>query len=133
VLDQPGAQKPGMIWIGPKGTFTPLHHDLTNNLIVQVVGRKRVVMASPAETPKLYNRLHVFSDVGNVIDPELDLSAYPKVADARLHEVVLEPGEALFVPIGWWHQVEALDFSVSLTFTNFRWPNEGHRDHPEMR
>lgn len=132
VLDRPGAQNPGMIWIGPKGTFTPLHHDLTNNLIVQVVGRKRVVMASPAETPKLYNRLHVFSDVGNVTDPDLDRSAYPKVADARLHEVVMEPGEALFVPIGWWHQVEALDFSVSLTFTNFRWPNEGHHDHPQM-
>jgi hypothetical protein len=132
LLDDSGGQS-GMIWIGPEGTFTPLHHDLTNNLIVQVVGRKRVVMASPAETPKLYNRLHVFSDVGNLTDPQLDRSAFPKAGDVRLLETVLEAGEALFVPIGWWHQVEALEFSVSMTFTNFRWPNEGHQNHPEPR
>ena len=29
----------GMPWIGPAGTFTPLHHDLTNNLLVQITGR----------------------------------------------------------------------------------------------
>jgi len=45
--------------------------------------------------------------------------------------VVIEPGEALFVPIGWWHQVESLDFSVTMTYTNFRWPNDGYRGHPE--
>jgi hypothetical protein len=31
---------PGMLWIGPAGTFTPLHFDLTNNLLAQVVGSK---------------------------------------------------------------------------------------------
>ncbi len=45
------AQAPhGMMWIGPAGTFTPLHHDLTNNLLVQLVGRKVVLMAAPGET-----------------------------------------------------------------------------------
>lgn len=131
LLDYSGGQEAGLAWIGPQGTFTPLHHDLTNNLLVQLVGRKRVVMASPAETPKLYNHLHVFSEIGNLTDPQLDLSAYPKLRDVRLLEVVIEPGEMLFVPIGWWHQVEALDFSVSMTYTNFRWANEGYREHPE--
>ncbi|WP_309661373.1 DUF6065 family protein [Sphingomonas sp.] len=131
LLDDASGQDASMMWIGPQGTFTPLHHDLTNNLIVQIVGRKRVVMASPAETPKLYNHLHVFSEIGNLTDPQLDLSAYPKLGDVRLLELVIEPGEVLFVPIGWWHQVEALDFSVSMTYTNFRWANEGYREHPE--
>jgi hypothetical protein len=36
----------------------------------------------------------------------------------------------LFVPIGWWHQVTALDFSVTLTYTNFRWPNRGRESFP---
>ena len=131
LLDHSSGQDGGMIWIGPQGTFTPLHHDLTNNLIVQLVGRKRVVMASPAETPKLYNHLHVFSEIGNLTDPGLDLASYPKLSNVRLLEVVIEPGEALFVPIGWWHQVESLDFSVTMTYTNFRWPNDGYRGHPE--
>ena len=30
---------PGMIWVGPIGTFTPLHHDLTNNLLPRLSAR----------------------------------------------------------------------------------------------
>lgn len=131
ILEHAAGQAAGMIWIGPEGTFTPLHHDLTNNLLVQLVGRKRVILASPGETAKLYNEVHVFSEIGDLTAPELDLATYPRLKDVRLLEVVLEPGEALFIPIGWWHQVAALDFSVSMTYTNFTWSNEGHGDHPK--
>lgn len=42
---------------------------------------------------------------------------------ARVFEVMPEPGELLFVPVGWWHQVEALEPSISVTFTCFAYPN----------
>ena len=32
----------GFFWMGPPGTITPFHHDLTNNFMAQVIGRKRV-------------------------------------------------------------------------------------------
>ena len=54
----------------------------------------------------------------------------PRVAGARAYEVVLEPGEAIFMPFAWWHQVRALDFSVTITYTNFRWPNQAHATFP---
>jgi hypothetical protein len=119
----------GMMWIGPMGTFTPLHFDLTNNLIVQVVGAKRVVMLPPSETPRLYNNTHVFSAVHDINDDAM-LARYPLARDAETFEVELNAGDALFVPIGWWHQVTSLDFSVTLTYTDFRWPNEGHAEYP---
>jgi hypothetical protein len=119
-----------MFWIGPASTFTPLHHDLTNNLLVQFVGRKRVVLASPAETPRLYNDVHVFSSVGDVMAPDLD-AVFPLLKEVAFQELVLNPGDALFIPVGWWHQITALDFSVSATYTNFRWPNENWHDHPQ--
>jgi hypothetical protein len=121
-LDGRGDDPYGMMWIGPAGTFTPLHHDLTNNFIAQIVGRKQVIVAPPSETSRLYNHVHVFSQVGDLqaVDPE----RFPEVAQARLYEVVLEPGDVLFLPIGWWHQVRALDFSVTSTFTNFLWRND---------
>ncbi len=129
-LDQARPGDGAMIWIGPGGTFTPLHHDLTNNLLLQVIGRKKVVMAPPTATPDLYNDVHVFSEVLDVTDPGLDLSRYERLKRVRFHQFVLEPGDALFIPIGWWHQVAALEFSVSITHTNFLWPNLGHETHP---
>jgi hypothetical protein len=94
------------------------------------VGRKQVVLVSPSETPRLYNELHVFSAIGDLTDPGLDTSLHPLLNGLRFEVVMLEPGDALFIPIGWWHQVRSLDFSVSATYTNFLWPNEGWQDHP---
>ena len=39
------------------------------------------------------------------------------------HEVELSPGQALFIPAGWWHEVDALDVSISLSVTAFARPN----------
>jgi ribosomal protein L16 Arg81 hydroxylase len=39
-------------------------------------------------------------------------------------QVVLEPGQALFIPVGWWHHVRSLDVSISVSFTNFLAPND---------
>ena len=112
----------GMMWIGAKGSFTPLHHDLTNNLLLQLVGRKVVLMAAPGETPKLYNDRHVYSRVRDLTEPGV-LGRFPKLDGIRVHRVPLGPGDALFIPLGWWHQVTSLDFSVTITH-EFRWPND---------
>ena len=125
-VDQPN----GMMWIGPAGTLTSLHHDLTNNLIAQVVGRKRLLVLPAAEVGKLYNHLHVFSEIADLEDPRLDLSRFPRLADARFTVVTLMPGEMIFMPLAWWHQVRSIDFSVTVTYTNFRWPNDAFANFP---
>jgi hypothetical protein len=114
----------GMMWIGPAGTVTSLHHDLTNNLIAQVVGRKRLKIVAAADVGKIYNHHHVFSEIADLESPGLDLARYPLLRDLRIYDITLSPGEAVFMPIGWWHQVRALDFSITITYTNFRWRND---------
>ena len=42
----------------------------------------------------------------------------------HIEEVILGPGDLLFLPVGWWHHVTSLDVTVTLTFTNFRWNND---------
>ena len=120
----------GMMWIGPAGTVTSLHHDLTNNFIAQLVGRKRIKLVPAAEVGKLYNHQHVFSQITDLEDPAADWSRFPRLLGAHVYEIVLDPGEILFVPLGWWHQVKSLDFSVTATFTNFRWPNDAVATYP---
>lgn len=128
LLDPQAENASGMMWIGPAGTFTPLHHDLTNNLLVQITGSKQIVMVPPEELPRLYNDTHVFSQIRDL--ENLDLTRFPEAAGLRVHRIALNAGEALFIPLGWWHQVVATDFSVSITFTNFRWRNDFHEGHP---
>ena len=121
----------GMLWIGPAGTFTPLHHDLTNNLIAQVIGRKRVLIGPASEVGRLYNDAHVFSEIGDLEDAGLDKARFSRLEGARIYAVDLEPGDVLFLPFAWWHQVRALEFSVTATYTNFLWPNEAYKTFPD--
>jgi hypothetical protein len=121
----------GMMWIGPAGTVTSLHHDLTDNFIAQIVGRKRLKLVPAADVGKLHNHEHVFSEIADLEDPALDRSRFPLLSDARVYEVTLSPGEILFVPLAWWHQVKSLDFSVTITYTNFLWPNDSFRAYPQ--
>lgn len=115
-LDMKNLDKQCYVWVGPAGTLTPLHHDLTNNLFVQIYGRKRFLMIPACEVPLLYNERHVYADV-DAFAP--DYQQYPRYRDATVMDFILHPGETLFIPIGWCHAVEALDISISISFTNF--------------
>lgn len=129
ILHSDAEGKGTFLWLGPRGTVTPLHHDVVNILFVQLYGRKRFVIAPPDHTPLVYNRRGVFSD----LDPEQpDLTSYPLAAQAKFRSVILEPGDAMFLPVGWWHHVRSLDLSMSVSFTAFNVPNsfEYHQPRP---
>jgi hypothetical protein len=131
LLARPREGEPqGMMWIGAANSFTPLHHDLTNNLIGQVVGRKRVKLVPASEVGRLYNDQGVYSAIKDLEDPSLDPVRFGRLEGARIYDIILEPGDLLFVPLAWWHQVRALEFSVTVTYTDFLWPNAAHADFP---
>jgi hypothetical protein len=107
--------------LGPKGTTTRLHHDMRNVLLSQVFGRKRLLLVPPDELVLMRPIVH---DTYSVVDAEQpDVEAFPELAGMTLREVVLSPGEALFVPVGWWHHTRALEASIGITFANLRVPN----------
>jgi ribosomal protein L16 Arg81 hydroxylase len=47
-------------------------------------------------------------------------------------EVVVEPGETVFLPLAWWHQVTSLDVSLSFSFTNLALPNHFSYENPSI-
>lgn len=99
------------LWFGPAGTLTPLHHDTTSVLFCQIVGRKRFRLIAPQETSLLAGARDYYASIDDARDY------------ASVKEVVVSAGEALFLPVGWWHEVRSLDPSISLSFTNFRRTN----------
>jgi hypothetical protein len=107
-------------WLGPAGTVTPLHHDTSNILFCQVIGRKAYKMVAPTETRLLDDARAMYA----AVDPEQpDLARFPWWPEVKVVDDVIEPGEALFIPVGWWHHVRALDVSVSLAVNAFRRAN----------
>ncbi len=104
------------LWFGPGGTVTPMHHDTSNILFAQVYGRKRFKLVAPWETALLAAARGVYCD----IDPEApDLAKHPAYAKVTVKDLTLAPGDMLFIPVGWWHHVRALDLSINIAFTNF--------------
>jgi len=104
------------LWIGPAGTVTPPHFDPHNVLLVQVQGSKRIRLA-----PRLKASLHA-SLSGYYLAEPLEQVFAPEA----IYEVTLEAGQALFVPVAWFHEVTALAPSITLSFMNFCWPNHFH-------
>jgi hypothetical protein len=108
------------LWLGPAGTRTPLHHDTSNILFCQIHGQKRLHLCAPWERDLLAGARDMYSGHDPEAPPGTD-RALP--SSVRVYEVELSAGEALFLPVGWWHQVLALTPSISLSFTGFARPN----------
>jgi ribosomal protein L16 Arg81 hydroxylase len=116
------------MWFGPGGTVTPLHHDTMNVLLVQVHGHKRVTLVPSTQLPLVYNEESVYS----AVDLEApDEERHPLFGRTDRIGITLDAGDALFIPVGWWHHVRALDVSISVSFTNFAFPNSYEWQHPE--
>jgi hypothetical protein len=105
---------PPRFWLGPARTVTPLHCDYDDNIFAQILGRKRIFLAPPHHDAFLYTREANPVLFGSPFDPEApDFEAFPLARQAAIVEVVVEPGDMLYVPAGWYHQVRALSFSLS--------------------
>ncbi len=103
------------LWLGPAGTVTSLHHDTSNILLCQVVGRKRLRLGAPDDPVLLASARGVYSR----LDPEASGSVQTPGMAANFYDVELAAGEALFLPVGWWHHVRALDLSISVALNAF--------------
>lgn len=105
---------PPRFWLGPARTVTPLHCDYDDNIFAQIWGSKRIFLAPPHHGDYLYPREANPVLFGSPFDPEApDFDAFPLARQAAIVEVVVQPGDMLYVPAGWYHQVRALSFSLS--------------------
>jgi hypothetical protein len=106
------------LWCGVLGTSSGLHCDVTPNCNVQVIGRKHFMLFPPSQSRRLYR---VPSVTHCRFDPNApDFDRYPLARDATGWECTLEPGESLYIPVGWYHQVSVV--SGWALNVNFFWP-----------
>eukprot|EP01060_Flectonema_neradi_P040201 TRINITY_DN9070_c2_g1_i1.p1 TRINITY_DN9070_c2_g1~~TRINITY_DN9070_c2_g1_i1.p1 ORF type:complete len:326 (+),score=60.73 TRINITY_DN9070_c2_g1_i1:107-1084(+) len=99
------------LFVGPAGVRTPLHVDpcLTHAWMAQVKGRKLWKLVPPSSLQYLVDD-GGFADLSNI-----DRKRFPDHSKAAIHEVILNPGEVIFIPQGWAHDVTTLDHGIAIT------------------
>ncbi|MGO9804134.1 MAG: cupin-like domain-containing protein [Steroidobacteraceae bacterium] len=112
------------LWLGNAVT-TPAHVDETHNIACVVSGRRRFTLFPPEQIGNLYIGPVDFTPTGAPIAlpslTEPDFERFPRLQVALEHAQTaeLEPGDALYIPALWWHQVESL--SSCNVLVNYWW------------
>jgi hypothetical protein len=118
------------LWLGTSAKVAT-HNDQVENLACVAAGRRRFTLFAPEQVANLYMGPFHVTPAGTAVSmahvTEPDLDRFPRfaeaLADARCAE--LEPGDAIYIPYGWYHHVEAL--SPLNLLVNYWW-NPARRD-----
>lgn len=110
------------VWLGGKGSITPLHRDSADNFAFQLAGAKRWTLFPPEEGERLAMSVYEGTGTGgqfaiselNIHD--VDHSRYPLFAEATRFAVDVLAGQVLYLPAGWHHHVENLEESLMMNF-----------------
>mmetsp|Transcript_8956 Transcript_8956/g.17467 ORF Transcript_8956/g.17467 Transcript_8956/m.17467 type:complete len:581 (+) Transcript_8956:107-1849(+) len=119
VVDEDGQERVGReqrgypsVWLGGRGSATQAHYDVMHNSFVQLSGFKRFKLWPPTAhfALKVYPDAHPRARKARVAIPSAGEPplAVPAV-QAPFLDVVLAPGDALFVPAFWFHHVQVVE------------------------
>ena len=119
ILDKPARPR---MWLGNAVTAAT-HYDNSDGINCMVAGRKRFTFFPPQQLPNLYvGPLELGpggqpTSLAKVSAP--DFERYPRFAQAlaAAETADIGPGDAVFIPNLWWHNVEALEpLNLSVNF-----------------
>lgn len=109
-----------MLFVGGQGSITHMHFDIDMSHILhtQFAGKKRVLLFPHEEQYKLYRKPWEVLSLANYAhyNEQFDYETYPATRLAQGYEVILEHGDTLFMPAGYWHHMEYIEagFAMSL-------------------
>ncbi|CAN5118099.1 hypothetical protein BH20BAC1_BH20BAC1_13440 [soil metagenome] len=112
-----------MLFTGGQTSITHMHFDidLSHILHTQFIGKKKVLLFRYEEQYKLYRKpFEVLSLVDfsnyNMAPGQPDYEKFPALKHAEGYELILDHGDTLFMPAGFWHHMEYLEsgFAMSL-------------------
>ncbi len=105
------------VWMGQPHVIAHCHYDGYHNFYAQLYGTKKFTLFRPTNWPGLYpypflHPSHAQAQV-NLSNPDA-LRDFPLAAKTEAVEVVLEPGDLLYMPPLWFHHVESMELSISV-------------------
>lgn len=130
-----GTLTSNLLLIGLPGNITPVHYDEQQNFFCQVTGHKRVILFHPDQFECLYPfpLYHPCDRQSQVDFDNPDYERFPKLREAKGLEVIVSPGDVLYIPMYWWHHVESTMNGGITTSVNFWYkagPTPSQIDYP---
>jgi lysine-specific demethylase 8/hypoxia-inducible factor 1-alpha inhibitor (HIF hydroxylase) len=118
------------LWVGSGGHTSCLHYDPMDGVLMQLHGAKKILLFPPPQTYNLYPipvlkqlryGLQLRAVYSQVYPEHPNFNAFPKFRQALPHcqEGILNRGEILFIPAGWWHEVTALGNGIVCSVNRF--------------
>ncbi|MDI1355866.1 MAG: cupin-like domain-containing protein [bacterium] len=106
----------GFMFFGAKGVNVRIHQDMdmSNVILTQFYGRKKVVLVSPNYSRLLYKLPYNTHSLVDLDHP--DYEKYPGLRHVPTMECILEPGDSLFIPSGYWHYITYLESGFSVSY-----------------
>ena len=112
--------------MGPKGTKSKLHYDSDHNLFVQIYGYKKIRLISPVYSKNCYPINKSWYDAYSPIDVENpDLERCPDFDSVEILETIVGPGDMIYIPQQWWHDIRSQSVSISANFWWVSWQDFG--------
>jgi hypothetical protein len=109
-------------FMGGAGTNTALHCAIANNLFVEIYGRKRWWIFDPDYAPVFRPPMLRSTYFISPVD-----ASQPEKSEIMKHvrgfQTILEPGDVLYNPPFWWHQVENLTATIGVGVRWFGLPS----------
>ena len=112
------------LWVGNESRVAA-HFDFPRNIACCVLGKRRFTVFPPEQVENLYVGPWDLTPAGQPISMvdfhNIDYTQFPKFREAEDHAqtTTLEPGDVIYLPNMWWHQVESLSPINGLV--NFWW------------
>lgn len=110
------------IWIGSESRAS-CHADTPRNIACCVQGHRRFTLFPPDQIKNLYPGPLTPTPGGQTVTmadiQQPDFEQFPRLKNALDNAVIadMEPGDALYYPSLWWHEVDALDaFNVMVNY-----------------
>lgn len=102
------------LWLGNQATVCA-HYDGSDNVACVVAGRRKFILFPPEQVANLYPGSLNFTPAGapvslvNLHRPDFDRYPLFKTALDNAYSAELYPGDAIFIPMLWWHHVDSLE------------------------
>lgn len=97
---------------GVKGGLQPAKYSTSDELLIQLCGRRRVVLVAPSDAFEgvyPFPTSHTYDKFAMVDLERMDEARWPGLNSVCLHRAVLEPGEMLYIPAYWFAHIHDLE------------------------